>query len=282
MSEISRAQPWLGTFVEIYINADTAQDEIASISQAGFDKIAHIHKLMSYHESDSELSKINQNAASTKVQISPHMQRVMTLALDLSKRSDGRFDVSIAPELIQKGYLPNTIARPENPGDWRDIELFPNEIRFNKPLLLDLGGIAKGYAVDLAFDCMHEMIPDAHQISVNAGGDLRVLRWEGEQAQIKYLDIMSRSRYTPTPMLAPAMASSGLYPRGGDNHLVFLSTDKRKRPRRNVITVFASSSMMADALTKVAYLADDYLALVREFGGIALATNWTGRAKVMS
>ena len=130
MSEISRAQPWLGTFVEIYIKADIGPDELASISQAGFDKIAHIHKLMSYHEGDSELTKINRNAASAKVQISPHMQRVMTLALDLSKRSDGRFDVSIAPELIQKGYLPNTIERPKNPGDWRDIELLPDEIGF--------------------------------------------------------------------------------------------------------------------------------------------------------
>ena len=282
MSEISRAQPWLGTFVEIYIKADIGPDELASISQAGFDKIAHIHKLMSYHEGDSELTKINRNAASAKVQISPHMQRVMTLALDLSKRSDGRFDVSIAPELIQKGYLPNTIERPKNPGDWRDIELLPDEIGFKKPLLLDLGGIAKGYAVDLAFDCMSEMVPDAHQISVNAGGDLRVLRWQGEKAQIEYRDIMNRPRYAPVPLLAPAMASSGLYPRGKDNHLVFRPGDNQKRPRRNVITVFASSSMVADALTKVAYLADDYLDLVSEFGGIALATNWTGRAKVMS
>ena len=282
MSEISRAQPWLGTFVEIYLRADIDPDELASISQVGFEKIAHIHKLMSYHESDSELTKINRNAASANVPISKHLQRVMKFALELSERSDGRFDVSIAPELVQKGYLPDTLERPGIPGDWRDIELLQEQIGFKRPLLLDLGGIAKGYAVDLAFESMREIIPNAHQISVNAGGDLRVLRWHDEPAQIEYQGIFWRRHYTPVPMLAPAMASSGHCRSGGDRHLVSRRCDNRKRPKHNVITVFASSCMAADALTKIAYLADDYLDLVREFGGTAMATNWTGRTKVLS
>jgi thiamine biosynthesis lipoprotein len=62
----------------------------------------------------------------------------------------------------------------KNPGDWRDVLLLPRrQVRFLRPLALDLGGIAKGFAVDVALETLRE-----HGVAaaiVNAGGDLRAL-----------------------------------------------------------------------------------------------------------
>ena len=81
----------------------------------------------------------------------------------------------MAPALVARGHLPRPAKAPEPDGaaSWRDIRLLPeNRIRFRRPLWIDLGGIAKGHAVDRAVEEALRFAP--FQVSVNAGGDLRV------------------------------------------------------------------------------------------------------------
>ena len=78
---------------------------------------------------------------------------------------------------------------------WRDIELVDgNGVRFARPLRVDLGGIAKGYAVDLAVRTLQELEID--RIAVNAGGDLRIA---GLQPRTIHLRHPQNLRAWPTP-----------------------------------------------------------------------------------
>jgi FAD:protein FMN transferase len=148
-------------------------DEAQIAIEAGFDAIADIHRLMSFHEPDSDVSRINRAGGGT-VKVDPHTYAVLAAARHVSVASNGVFDVTVAPDLVAWGFLPRPDAPDPDPAaSWRDIALLPgNEIRLAKPLWVDLGGIAKGYAVDRAFAAMN--LPPEVPCSVNAGGDLRV------------------------------------------------------------------------------------------------------------
>src|SRR4029077_2892855 len=94
----------------------------------------------------------------------------------LARESDGAFDPTIAPVLAGWGLLPRLAGRAgrERRATWRDIKIGPGgAVRFRAPLHLDLGGIAKGFAVDQAVESLrsHGVITAL----VNAGGDLRAL-----------------------------------------------------------------------------------------------------------
>ena len=95
-------------------------------------------------------------------------------ALRVAEASDGLFDSTVAPLLVREGLLPGTAETSLECGNWRHIVLMPDcGVFLARPMLLDLGGIAKGFAVDRA---IHELRRGGcTQGVVNAGGDLRVL-----------------------------------------------------------------------------------------------------------
>lgn len=101
---------------------------------------------------------------------------MLTCAQQLSGASDGLFDITVAPALERTGFLPRHADHlpASGHGGWRDVELLPAQrVRLVRRVRLDLGGIAKGFAVDRAI----AQLRDAGVVnaSVNAGGDLRVL-----------------------------------------------------------------------------------------------------------
>src|SRR5262249_43137191 len=241
---VRRARPLLGTFVEIAVAAETLDAAEAAV-EAAFSAVATVHRLMSFHEADSDVSRLNRGAASGAVRVHGWTYQGLEAACDLHRASGGMFDISVAPSLQKLGLLPGVPALP-SPSDsgviaresgrssnaqllvgnaslgitgcpafsrsrpWltsaaikraksetsdfdghdtknemncqsrrtsgtRDtIQLIPrNRVRFADPSVkVDLGGIAKGFAVDRAVDALHR-----HGVAeglVNAGGDLRV------------------------------------------------------------------------------------------------------------
>ena len=131
--EVRRARPLLGTLVEIMAwGADHAALDAAV--DRGFDAVATVHRLMSFQEPDSELSRHNRGAAASGLH--PWTQQVLAAAADLGARSDGAFDAACVGGGI------------------------------------DLSGIAKGFAVDRAVDALKSA--GVARGIVNAGGDLAV------------------------------------------------------------------------------------------------------------
>jgi thiamine biosynthesis lipoprotein len=170
---LRRARPLLGTFVEIRLAApDEAAAECAL--RAGFAAVARVQRLMNYHDAGSDVSRVNRLAARRPVAVHPWTAAVLHRAARLHRESGGLFDITIAPTLARGGWLPRCRPRRADPrATAADIEILPGRrVRFRKPLAVDLGGIAKGYAVDRAVSVLRRA--GALSGTVNAGGDLRV------------------------------------------------------------------------------------------------------------
>ncbi|MFM2081579.1 MAG: hypothetical protein RL380_270, partial [Verrucomicrobiota bacterium] len=140
-SDLRRCRPLLGTFVEI-----TARGSVEAVN-AAFAAVERVQNLLSAHDSASELSLLNREAATRVVTVSRETFAVLRCADRLAQESHGAFDYTVAPTLAAWGLLPIHLSR-KNPGNWRDVLLLPHrQVRFLRPLALDLGGIAKGFAV---------------------------------------------------------------------------------------------------------------------------------------
>ena len=158
---LRRAKPLLGTLVEVACEAPDRATELAA-SQAAFDAVERVQQLMSRHEPSSELSSINALAPGVWAQVAPETMAVFDFGHRLSEQSGGVFDVfATDPDNAQAG-------------DWRELEIDTSQQRLRKHAVMqaDLGGIAKGYAVDSAVNALRAA--GAGSGWVNAGGDLRV------------------------------------------------------------------------------------------------------------
>lgn len=269
-STIRRCQPHLGTFVEISLAGDRDEADLHALASLAFSEIRRIDATLSFHRADSELSRINRHALRATQSISAAMADVLGEALLLSRESDGLFDVTIAPRLVEIGALPDHRYHADRDAEWRDIELAHDHVRFHRPLTIDLGGIAKGYAVDRAMQFM----PDDIEACINAGGDLRMQPWRNAQIAVRLPDSASASVIhveMHNAALATSIGSLGghlgaiVHPRSGE-----VSRDTRS------FSVFAASAMRADALTKIACLAPDCATLMQSFGAEILCIDANG------
>jgi len=220
---INRARSLLGTIVSIRVRGTEAA------VRAAFAAIESIHLLMNAHSEIGDLAQINRQAHRRTLRVHPWTFEVLSCANAISEASAGAFDVTLRRLGASYG----------------DIVLLPGKrVRLRRPAQLDLGGIAKGFAVDRAVDALRRF--GAQSGSVNAGGDLRIF---GEVSQT------IRIRLPGNPALAvplfaareQSFATSGSY---------FGSLQEDARFGRELcadhsVTVRAPTCMVADALTKV-------------------------------
>jgi thiamine biosynthesis lipoprotein len=251
---VQRAQPRLGTLVDITASGASTDAVHAAIGCA-FSRIGAIQAMMSWHDPDSELSRVNHAAHRDWVGISSDLATVLRLALDLAQDSDGLFDPTVAPLLCESGHLPRHADAPANiaPAVWQAIELEADRVRFAQPVAIDLGGIAKGYAVDAALAVLADARLDA--ACVNAGGDLARFGPHPESIQVRH------PRH-PTQTLRlldlqnGAVATSAGYYQARTHNGQRVSPLRHPRSHASLclddsISVVAPTCMLADALTKV-------------------------------
>ncbi len=253
-SETRRVRSLLGTLVEIRVQGGSRVARSA-VDEA-FRAIAAVQQAMSFHDPDSELSWLNRNADGRAINVSTALWRVLSEALQLAKLSGGAFDPTVGARLVRWRILPAPQAQTPDHArtSWRDVRLLPGRrVRFHRPLWLDLGGIAKGYAVDLAVSILRR-----HRISagvVNAGGDLRVFGPRAERVHVRHPD--QPARLVPLADLSDAaLATSAGYfseKRYGGRRVNALVNPLLQRPcpSRRSVSVQASTCILADALTKV-------------------------------
>lgn len=147
--------------------------------------IEEIDNRLTNYEANSELNQLCRSSPhATAVKVSDHLWHVLREAHKLSKQTDGAFDVTIGPisklwrRSRRKKHLPDqaTLAAAKHSVGYRLIQYKPDlqSVRLANPKMqIDLGGIAKGYAVDRAIDVLLDHgVKDA---LVNGGGDLRVI-----------------------------------------------------------------------------------------------------------
>ena len=159
-------------------DADQAQKGIAAVMQ----EMRRIDELMSPYKEDSELSLVNREAADHPVKISRELFNLIERSLYFSRISHGAFDITFSSVGYMYDYregIAPTEAEIKQalPGiNYRHLILDRNAstIRFaRKGMRIDLGGIAKGFAVDNSIAILSKM--GFHQALVTAGGDSRIL-----------------------------------------------------------------------------------------------------------
>ena len=254
-SQLSRCRPLLGTFVEITIHAGSEGVAARAMSDA-FSAIGKVQELMSYHDPFSELTRLNCKAERAPVQVNRWTFAVLQTALALSAESDGAFDVTIAPRLASWGYLPRTprMQKDERLATWRDIELIGVcLVRYRRPLHIDLGGIAKGFAVDRAIEAARAA--GATAALVNAGGDLRAFGPEPWPVAIRHPARPGETAHS-FALENAALATSAAYFsrkkwRGCNVCPLVDGVTRRPCDDRLSISVQAPSAMLADALCKI-------------------------------
>jgi len=249
-----RAQLWLGTLVDIAAEG-RSEVEVERAIEAAFDEIAGIHHAMSAHRGDSELTRVNQHAARATQPISSCFRAVLSCALDVAARSHGAFDPTAGAMLGELGYVPRH-ARHTPGTTWRDVHLGVDGVHFRRPLQLDFGGIAKGYAVDRAISALRQR--SMLSACVNAGGDLRVF---GARSEIVHVHTHGlRSTVLPLVEISDGAVASSGYTRQrqriGERWTTPLIDVAQgiSRLSMRTVSVVAPQCMIADALTKVVAL----------------------------
>src|SRR5262245_46578838 len=106
LPSIERARPLLGTTVAIRVHGLDENAAHRAIADA-FEEIALIHRLMSFHEPESDVSRVNREAVDHEIEVHAATFEVLRQAEEISRFTDGCFDITIAPELVGLGLLPS-------------------------------------------------------------------------------------------------------------------------------------------------------------------------------
>ena len=276
MNRIKRCQPLLGTFVEITLEDSKSEARLHSEAAKAFELIKSVGRMMSFHDPDSDVSRLNRCAHIAPLPVHPWTWHVIDQAIHMSEGTEGAFDITVAPKLVKWGYLPRhtPFEHLSEAAQWSDIEMLPgSRIFFKQALQVDLGGIAKGFAVDKAIDWLSTR--GINRAVVNAGGDLRVHGGGPHDLSIRHP--ASPQETLPSTMLRPAVATSAAYfarKRSGATPVSPIVHPHTGKPLRsnNSVSVFSPTCMQADALTKAVLLAPQKLwnRLLKEADSLAL------------
>ena len=178
---ISDEQAIMGTRIWVEIWSEDQEPAQAAVS-AVMDEMHRIDRLMSTYKESSEISEVNRDAASRAVVVGDELFELIKRALDLSVTTNGAFDITYA----SVGYLYDYRER-ERPDeahieaalesiDYHLVKLDEESgsIRFVRDgVRIDLGGIAKGYAVERGAAILRDA--GIESAIVTAGGDSRVI-----------------------------------------------------------------------------------------------------------
>lgn len=237
---VRRCRPLLGTLVEI------TSDHPAAIGEA-FIAIERVHGLMSAHEPSSDISMVNSRAHKEAVVVDAWTAAVLARSLHWTAQSGGMFDIVMAGSAaLASGMLPLHPGQelPDSDIDSSDLELRGCSVRLRRPACLDVGGIAKGFAVDQAVEALRSA--GASRGLVNAGGDIRGFGPESWCVAIA-------NPRTRRPALEVELCDAALATSAAQRQEDGLSLAHLPNARRDwlSVTVHATETIDADALTKI-------------------------------
>lgn len=249
----------MDTTVTVEAVADDLSGSEEAVARA-FDWFAEVEARCSRFDPTSEVRRLAEHPGEPVV-VSPLLAGALQLALSVAEASGGAFDPTVGRAMERRGFDRNyrtgehtPSAMPEAAVSWRDVrvQMRRGTVTLRKPLLLDLGGLAKGLAIDLA---LRELAGFAGA-AVEAGGDIAVL---GTNARGEPWRIGIRHPREPgavcacLEMTTGAVCGSGDYERrsrGGGHHV-----DPSSGQPLDVVascSVVAPTAVLADALSTAA------------------------------
>jgi len=252
----------MGTDIRVYlwhVDETIGQRAVAEV----LSEFRRIDRLMSSYLESSELSLVNRQAALQPVTVSEELVKLIAQALAMSSRTDGAFDITYA----SVGYLydfrnairPNEKQRSQHLDaiSFRHVlvDEQKNTIQFSHPKVrIDLGGIAKGYAVDQAIAKLNKL--SVRHAIVTAGGDTRVLGQHHDRPWVVGIKDPRQSEEVVAliPLVDESISTSGDYERYFDengiryHHIIDPQTGDSARTVRSV-SILGAKSTVTDALS---------------------------------
>jgi thiamine biosynthesis lipoprotein len=247
--------------VELWSTERAAAD---SAMAAVMEEMHRIDRAMSPHKPDSELSRINRDAADQPVPVSREMFELLSRSLDFSRISGGAFDITFA----SAGHLYDYRERVRPDADalaqaraaigYQNLVLDAQActVRFARPgVRIDLGGFAKGYAVDSGAALLRRR-GFCHAI-VTAGGDSHIVGDRGDRPwTIGVRDPRRPGELAAVlPLKDVAVSTSGDYERYFDedgvrfHHILDPRTGASASSVRSV-TIIAPDGLTSEGLSK--------------------------------
>lgn len=232
----------------VIIGQSLSSKEKKQVIQVIEETFNEINKTFNHHNIHSELSELNH---CKEMRISPALLHLIALSRNINLLTNGRFDPTLGAVItkwkssLKQGTSPQDLSSCTSGFDHLEIE--GNYCRKTKPIMLDLDGIAKGYAVDL----ITERLALYHNVFVDWGGDIRVL---GHHASGRPWTVQIAGSDTLIALEDEAIATSG---ETYQIHIINPVTlaPLKKSPFTSV-SVLAPSCALADSLATAAMLCE--------------------------
>lgn len=288
-----REEAIMGTAITVELWADDDLTGHTAID-AVMAEMHRIDRAMSPHKADSELSGINRLAATEPVRLSVEMFGLLERALAFSALSGGAFDISYASvgQLYdyRAGIAPSreALAQAQPAIGWRGLRLDrpARTLAFARPgMRIDLGGFAKGHAVDNAVNILTGL--GVQHAFVSAGGDSRVI---GDKRGRPWTIGVRHPRDAKAlvavlPLEDTAVSTSGDYERffeaaGQRHHHIIDPATGRSPAAIHSVTILAADGLTAEALSKSLFVlgVERGMALIESQPGVdALCVDAGGR-----
>jgi thiamine biosynthesis lipoprotein len=274
--KIKKTKLYMDTVVDIQVVTEKSKDEAEAKINRAFEAFQKIEQTCSRFSPDSELMKACQQIQ-IPVPVSPFLFEPLKFALEIANWTGGIFDPTVGKLMEEHGfnrhYLTGEFIQSLSTDSVNYLDIVLNEqdrtLFLQKPLVIDLGAVAKGFAIDLAANELKEF----DGFMVNAGGDLfaggadeRVNVWKIGIQHPEHKDQIIQT----IEISNEAICTSGSYERksaktNGMHHLIHAKT--KQSPNDWIsCSVIAPFAMLADAISTATFLlgADSGKALIEQ------------------
>jgi thiamine biosynthesis lipoprotein len=257
---------FMDTLVTIDVAEPGSTGDRAERVRDAFGWFAHVERVCSRFDRRSELSHLSASPIGVPISVSPLLFELIDFACSVARASDGAFDPTVGRAMETNGFnrdyltgeLTSSSIGAMSHCSYLDVLLDPGSraVTLVKPLVLDLGAVAKGFAIDLAAE---ELRPFGN-FAINAGGDILA---HGRHSPDTPWHIGIRHPRAPGDQIDSlvisdaAVCTSGDYerprPDGKPGHHILDPRTGKSTEGVASVTVVASSAMLADAMSTAAF-----------------------------
>ncbi len=166
METVTLARNAMATRFEIVLHGENPV-ALRAAGEEALDEIERLENRLSLYRPSTDIARVNARAAHESVRVTPEVFALLQHARKLYEETDGAFDVTVAPLVRCWGFMGGTGQLPEAEAvaearsvvGMELVELDPDEftVRFKREgVMIDLGAIGKGYAVERAAEILRE------------------------------------------------------------------------------------------------------------------------------
>ena len=263
---------FMNSRVTVTVASNHSQEFVRQIVEQALKSFDHVINNFSRFTKTSELSILNSNSGK-KVKVSNELFALIQHAIQLSKLTNYKFDPTVIDILEAYGYdnsynivdpLNSEVQQKiqqlmRNRPHVKDIELdeHKHSIKLAPNQRIDLGGIGKGYAIDLVYNKLSEKFDN---YMINAGGDIRVSGTNANGKPWKIgLEFINDNKQVNkvgfVELTEGSICSSGRFARKIGNFHHLINTSNGLPENKTLISyAYADSAMLADSIATAAYL----------------------------